>query len=174
MANRLSLFQLCALCSVQAIAPYGGQVSEMLQQCCGDPFHEVNLQACRGIQCLAQSVGMMLHSVSKHLMAAAMPLLTHRRHKVSRRPSTFCRAAAGHCNQQASCVLPTWYSLRAQCCPMSASGCSCCNGPAQSHAAQDWYANKAAINVNNLAINLVHEAACRSNATSHNILQTWH
>ena len=73
--------------SVQAIAPYGGQVSEMLQQCCGDPFHEVNLQACRGIQCLVQSVGMMLHSVSKHLMAAAMPLLTHRRHKVSVRSS---------------------------------------------------------------------------------------
>ena len=67
---------------MQAIAPYGGQVSEMLQQCCADPFHEVNLQACQGIQRLVASVGMMLYSVSKHLMAAMMPLLTHKRHKV--------------------------------------------------------------------------------------------
>ena len=38
------------------------------------------MQACHSIQKLVEVVGMMLYSVSKHLMAALMPLLTHKRH----------------------------------------------------------------------------------------------
>lgn len=68
---------------LQAIAPYGGQVTEMLQHCCGDSYHEACMQACHSIQNLVESVGMMLFGVSKHLMAAVMPLLTHKRHKAS-------------------------------------------------------------------------------------------
>ncbi|KAL0032856.1 hypothetical protein WJX77_002978 [Trebouxia sp. C0004] len=66
----------------EAIAPYGGQITEILQHCCDDSYHEVCLQACRSIQKLVETVGMMLFSVSKQLMAAVMPLLTHKRHKV--------------------------------------------------------------------------------------------
>lgn len=66
---------------MQAIAPYGGQITEILQYCCGDSYHEVCLQVLRSMQKLVESVGMMLFSVSKHLMAAVMPLLTHKRHK---------------------------------------------------------------------------------------------
>ena len=58
-------------------------MTEMLQQCCTDSYHEICMQACRSIQMLVEVVGMMLYSVSKHLMAAVMPLLTHKRHKVN-------------------------------------------------------------------------------------------
>ncbi|KAL0039469.1 hypothetical protein WJX79_009522 [Trebouxia sp. C0005] len=82
---RLSLLHLVTeiiASARKAIAPYGGQITEILQQCCDDSYHEVCLQACRSIQKLVETVGMMLFSVSKQLMAAVMPLLTHKRHKV--------------------------------------------------------------------------------------------
>ena len=41
------------------------------------------MQVLRSMQKLVESVGMMLFSVAKHLMAAVMPLLTHKRHKAS-------------------------------------------------------------------------------------------
>ena len=66
---------------MQAIAPYGGQITGILQYCCGDSYHQVCLQVLRSMQKLVESVSMMLFSVSKHLMAAVMPLLTHKRHK---------------------------------------------------------------------------------------------
>ena len=66
---------------MQAIAPYGGQVTDILQHCCGDSYHEVCMQVLKSMQKLVESVGMMLFSVSKHLMAAVMPLLTHKRYK---------------------------------------------------------------------------------------------
>ena len=59
---------------MQDIAPYGGQVTEILQQCCTDSYHEICMQACRSIQKLVEAVGMMLYRVSKHLMAAVMPM----------------------------------------------------------------------------------------------------
>ena len=78
-----SLSHSCLWFVPQAIAPYGGQVTDILQRCCEDSYHEVCRQACRSIQQLVESVGMMLYSVSKHLMAAVIPLLTHKRHKAS-------------------------------------------------------------------------------------------
>ncbi|WIA41829.1 hypothetical protein OEZ86_009159 [Tetradesmus obliquus] len=81
---RLLLLQLLGVIVAQAgsaVAAYASEVWSVLSAGLADSFHEAAEQACRTVQQLAGCLGMRLSTISKDIVAALLPLTTHKRHR---------------------------------------------------------------------------------------------
>eukprot|EP00878_Enallax_costatus_P028908 GHUV01031271.1.p3 GENE.GHUV01031271.1~~GHUV01031271.1.p3 ORF type:complete len:128 (+),score=36.39 GHUV01031271.1:792-1175(+) len=82
---RLLLVQLLSIILDQAgtaIAAYASEVWSMLSAALADRYHEVAMQGCKVAQQLAGILGLRLSPLAKDIVAALLPLTTHKRHRV--------------------------------------------------------------------------------------------
>jgi hypothetical protein len=68
--------------SGNAIAAYSAEILNILRSSFRDTYHEINVQACMCMAQLASRLERRLQPASKELIAAALPLTTHRRKAV--------------------------------------------------------------------------------------------
>ena len=68
--------------SGSALGAYVAEALNMVRPSLEDPFHGVNIKACKCVELLAHQLGKRLQPVCKELTAQVMALLTHRRKAV--------------------------------------------------------------------------------------------